>query len=174
VALYLAAIIAANLIVAWQGPWISPYTGAVFIGLDLTVKDHLQDRWTHRGLVWRMGLLILSGSVLSWLMNRNAGRIAIASFAAFAISSSIDAFIYAVVKRPRLEKVGWSNLFGSIADSIVFPALAFGWPPSYDLVLAQMAFKLAGGQFWALVLAWVRSQGCRGRRERRHRESGQR
>jgi uncharacterized PurR-regulated membrane protein YhhQ (DUF165 family) len=155
VALYLAAIVAANLIVAWQGAWVSPYTGALFIGLDLTVKDHLQDRWSKRGLVWRMGLLILAGSGLSWFLNRNAGRIAVASFVAFAVSSSIDALVYALVPRPRLEKVGWSNLFGSISDSIVFPALAFGWPPSYDLVLAQMAFKLAGGQFWSLVLAWA-------------------
>lgn len=163
VALYLAAIIAANLIVAWLGAWISPYTGALFIGLDLTVKDSLQDKWTHNGLVWRMGLLILTGSALSWLLNRNAGRIALASFVAFAVSSGIDAVIYALVPRPRAEKMGWSNLFGSVADSVVFPALAFGWPPSYELVLAQMAFKLAGGQFWTLVLLCLTTAGKSGR-----------
>lgn len=155
VAFYLAAVVSANLIVTWLGPDSSKYTAFAFIGLDLTVKDYLQDRWTHNGLVWRMGLLILAGSALSWLLNRNAGRIAAASFAAFAISGGIDALVYALVKRPRLEKVGWSNLFGAISDSIAFPSLAFGWPPSPELVLGQMAFKLAGGQFWALILAWL-------------------
>jgi len=127
---YLAAVIAANLIVAWLGAWITPYTAFLFIGLDLTAKDFLQDRWTRNGLVWRMGLLIATGSVLSWVLNRQAGRIALASFVAFAVSSVIDTIIYAVLHRQeKWRKVGWSNLGGAVADSILFPGIAFGWPP---------------------------------------------
>jgi hypothetical protein len=149
---YLAAIVAANLIVAWQGAWITPYTAFLFIGLDLTVKDQLQDRWTRNGLVWRMGLLISAGSFLSWLLNRRAGRIAVASFAAFAVSTVIDTLIYAVVKGEKWRKVGWSNLGGAISDSLVFPSLAFGWPPDPAIVYGQAAAKLAGGLFWSLIL----------------------
>ncbi len=149
---YLVSIVAANLIIAWLGPAASIYTAALFIGLDLTVKDRLQDEWTHSGLVWRMGLLILTGSVISWVLNRNAGRIALASFVAFAVSSSIDAVIYAVVKGEKWRKVGWSNLGGAISDSILFPALAFGWPPDPVIVYGQMTAKLAGGLFWSLIL----------------------
>ena len=149
---YLVAIVAANLIIAWLGPAASIYTAALFIGLDLTIKDRLQDTWTHKGLVWRMGLLILAGSAISWALNRQAGRIALASFVAFAVSSAIDTVIYALVKGDKLHKVGWSNLGGAISDSILFPALAFGWPPDPVIVYGQMTAKLAGGLFWSLIL----------------------
>lgn len=145
-------MIAANLIVAWMGAWITPYTAFVFIGLDLTAKDKLQDKWTRHGLVWRMGLLILTGSVLSWLLNRQAGRIALASFVAFAVSSAIDTVIYAIVRGDRWRRVGWSNLGGAVSDSLIFPAVAFGWPPDSAIVYGQMAAKVAGGMFWSLVL----------------------
>jgi len=150
--LYLLAIVAANLIVAWQGAWITPYTALLFIGLDLTAKDKLQDKWTRNGLVWRMGLLILAGSALSWFLNRQAGRIALASFAAFAISSAIDTVIYALVRGEKWKRVGWSNLGGAISDSLIFPAVAFGWPPDPVIIYGQAAAKLAGGLFWSLVL----------------------
>lgn len=149
---YLTAIVAANLIVAWLGPWVTPYTAFVFIGLDLTVKDYLQDKWTHNGLIVRMGVLIATGSILSWLLNRAAGRIALASFVAFAASSAIDTIIYAAARGERLRRIGWSNLGGAVTDSLIFPALAFGWPPDPAIVYGQAAAKLAGGQFWSLIL----------------------
>ena len=153
VALYLAAIVAANLIVTWLGAWVSPYTAFVLVGATFTVKDILQDKWTQNGLIWRMGSLIAAGSFLSWLINRNAGRIAVASFVAFAISTTIDAVVYAVLQRnSRWRRVGWSNVFGSIADSIVFPALAFGWPPDPIIVYQQIIAKGFGGQIWSLIL----------------------
>jgi len=144
--------VAANLIVAWLGPMSSVYTAGAFVGLDLTTKDRLQEQWTRRGLVWRMGLLILAGSVISWVLNRQAGRIALASCVAFAVSTSIDALVYAIAKGDKLHKVGWSNLGGAISDSILFPALAFGWPPDPVIVYGQMTAKLAGGLFWSLIL----------------------
>ena len=135
-----------------MGAWVTPYTAFLFIGLDLTAKDRLQDRWTRNGLVWRMALLILTGSVLSWLLNRQAGRIALASFVAFAVSSAVDTVIYALVDGERWRRVGWSNLGGAVSDSLLFPAVAFGWPPDPTIVYGQAAAKLAGGLFWALIL----------------------
>jgi len=109
IVLYLVAIVAANLLVAWLGPWVSPYTAGLLIGLDLTAKDRLQDKWLHRGLVWKMGTLIATGSILSWLINRNAGRIALASFVAFAVSSTIDAIVYHLHRdKAQWRRVSWS------------------------------------------------------------------
>lgn len=99
-----------------------------------------------------MGLLIAAGSVLSWVLNRQAGRIALASFLAFAVSTAVDTFIYALVKAEKWRKVGWSNLGGAITDSLIFPAVAFGWPPDPAIVYGQAAAKLAGGLFWSLIL----------------------
>jgi uncharacterized PurR-regulated membrane protein YhhQ (DUF165 family) len=99
-----------------------------------------------------MGLLILAGSALSWLLNRQAGRIALASFVAFAVSSAFDTVIYALVRGDRWRRVGWSNLGGAVSDSLIFPAIAFGWPPDPAIVYGQMAAKVAGGLFWSLIL----------------------
>ena len=99
-----------------------------------------------------MGLLILAGSALSWLLNRQAGRIALASFAAFAVSSAIDTLIYALVKGEKWRRVGWSNAAGAVVDSIIFPALAFGWPPDPTIVAFQIVAKGFGGQIWSLIL----------------------
>ena len=151
VILYLFAIVAANLIVAWQGPWITPITAFVFIGLDITTRDKLHDSWQHRGLLWKMGCLIAGGSLLSWLVNRNAGMIALASFVAFAVSTTVDAIVYHSVHRSKFERVNWSNLASGAIDSVLFPAIAFGWPPSMEIVYGQATAKVAGGLFWSLI-----------------------
>lgn len=150
--LYLVAIVAANLIVASVGAWITPLTGFLFIGLDITTRDKLHDSWENSGLVWKMALLISSGSVLSWLLNRNSGQIAIASFVAFAVSATVDAIVYAIVKGDKFERVNWSNLASAAVDSVLFPAIAFGWPPSMEIVYGQSTAKIAGGLFWSLIL----------------------
>ena len=153
IALYLGAIVAANLLTAWLGAWVTPINGFVFIGLDITTRDKLHDTWQHKRLWLKMAALIATGSVLSWLLNRNAGRIALASFVAFALSGAIDAIVYHILaKRDRFERVNWSNLASAAVDSVLFPAIAFGWPPSMEIVYGQATAKIAGGLFWSLVL----------------------
>jgi len=150
--LYLVAIVAANLIVARLGPWVTPLTGFVFIGLDLTTRDKLHDSWRNSGLLWKMAALIGSGSALSWVLNRSAGQIAFASFVAFGASATIDALVYHFVRGDKFERVNWSNLASAAVDSVLFPALAFGWPPSMEIVYGQSTAKVAGGLFWSLIL----------------------
>jgi len=132
---------------------VTPINGFVFIGLDITTRDRLHDAWQRRGLWWKMAALIAVGSVLSWALNRNAGRIALASFVAFAVSTTIDALVYHVLGRAsRFERVNWSNLASAAVDSVLFPALAFGWPPVMEIVYGQATAKVAGGLFWSLVM----------------------
>lgn len=153
---YLAAIVAANLLTAWLGPWVTPINGFVFIGLDITTRDALHDAWKGRGLWWRMTLLIGTGSALSWLLNRNAGRIALASFVAFVASGAIDTLIYHVLRHwSKFERVNWSNLGSAAVDSVLFPAIAFGWPPDMAIVYGQATAKVGGGLFWSLVMLRV-------------------
>jgi hypothetical protein len=59
IALYLAAIVAANLSVAYFGPASTIVNAFLFIGLDLTARDRLHDAWHGRGLAWKMTLLII-------------------------------------------------------------------------------------------------------------------
>lgn len=156
VGLYLTAIVAANLAVATFGPGSAPVIAFLLISLDLTVRDALHDRWRHRHLPARMAALIAAGSLLSWLINPAAGRIAAASAVAFTLAATADAATYHLARhRPWLQRANASNLVGAAVDSLVFPTLAFGVLLP-GIVALQFAAKIAGGLVWSLLLARVR------------------
>jgi uncharacterized PurR-regulated membrane protein YhhQ (DUF165 family) len=156
VVLYFAAIIAANLIITRFGPQATIITAFLFIGLDITARDRLHESWQGRGLWFRMATLIAAGSLLSWLVNRDAGPIAIASFGAFAASGAADTLTYHALRhRTWTLKVNGSNIVSAAVDSLVFPTLAFGgFLPL--VVLGQFIAKVAGGAVWAAILRFGR------------------
>ena len=150
--MYLVAIVAANLLVARFGPAVVVVNAFLFIGLDLTARDHLHDAWRGRGLWRKMAVLIAAGSLLSWVLNRGAGQIALASFVAFALAGVADAVIYHWLgDRARLVRVNGSNMVSAAVDSLIFPTLAFG-ALMPGVVLGQFAAKVGGGFVWSLVL----------------------
>jgi hypothetical protein len=151
IGLYLIAIIAANLLTTHFGAWFSIINAFVFIGLDLTTRDYLHEVWKiNRWL--KMGLLIASGSILSWLLNKDSGMIAIASFSAFGLSAIVDTIVYSILHHKSfLVKCNGSNIFSSLVDSIAFPTIAFGqFMPV--IILGQFAAKVGGGFIWSLIL----------------------
>lgn len=153
IALYLSAIVAANLLVAQFGPSVAILNAFLFIGLDLTARDKLHEAWRGRSLWPKMAALIATGSLLSWLINRDAGPIAVASFVAFAAAGAADALAYHLLRhRVWWQRVNGSNVLGALVDSLVFPYLAFGgWLPL--IVVGQFAAKVAGGAIWSVLLA---------------------
>jgi queuosine precursor transporter len=150
IALYLSAIVAANLLVAAFGPAISILNAFLFIALDLTARDRLHEAWKGQGLIWKMALLIATGSILSYLLNASVGPIALASFVAFGVAATLDALCYhALRERDYLVKVNGSNVVSAAADSLIFPLLAFGLPLLWPVVLGQFIAKVFGGFLWA-------------------------
>lgn len=161
IGMYLAAIVAANLSVATFGPSITILNAFLFIALDLTSGDRLHEAWAGRGLIWKMGALISAGSALSYalalllpssLPPDMVARVALASLIAFSASAALDRLCYHLLRdRAYLIKVNGSNLVSATADSLIFPALAFGaflpW-----IVLGQFVAKVIGGALWAYVL----------------------
>lgn len=151
-ALYLAAIVGANLIVAHFGAAATPYVAFAFIGLNLAARDRLHDLWG-RHVARNMGLLILAGGLLSYALNAGAGRVALASVLAFALSESADTLLYHARRhRPYLERANTSNLLGAAVDSVIFPVVAFGGFP-LAIIALQFAAKVVGGLVWSLVLS---------------------
>jgi len=150
--MYLGAIILANLSSAYFGANASIINAFLFIGLDLTSRDKLHEAWQGKSFIWKMGGLIVLGSLLSWLINRNAGIIAIASFVAFASAAVIDTIVYQLLhKKDYLVKVNGSNVFSALADSLIFPTIAFGgFLPL--ITLGQFLAKVFGGAVWAYIL----------------------
>lgn len=163
VAAYLVAIVLANLSVAWFGPQVTIINAFLFIGLDLSSRDTLHERWHGHGLLARMTALIAAGSILSGLVSIQAIPIAVASFVAFACSATADTVVYAILhERAKLIKMNGSNLVSAAVDSLVFPALAFGFPLLWGVVLGQFLAKLAGGFMWSIILNRQVSSGTRG------------
>jgi hypothetical protein len=135
-------------------PGITIINAFLFIGLDLTARDQLHEAWRGNKLLPKMTVLIAAGSILSWLLNRNAGPVALASFVAFAAAATVDGLVYHQLGRyPRWLRINGSNVPSAAVDSIVFPTLAFGsflWP----IVLGQFLAKTLGGFVWSLVFRW--------------------
>jgi hypothetical protein len=157
VSIYVAAIAAANLSVATFGPWVSPINAFLLIGLDLSLRDHLHEKWRGPQLVPRMLALIAAAGAISYLLNPAAGTIALASMAAFTVAALVDATVYqALIRRGYLTRANGSNAAGALADSLIFPTIAFGGFLPH-IVALQFAAKVAGGAVWALVIRrWAR------------------
>lgn len=155
VVLYLSAAVLANLSVLVYGPSVVILNAFLLIGYDLVVRDYLHDRWKDRFLWARMGLLIATGSFLSFLINSDAKNIAFASFTAFCLSGLTDTITYQLLrKHSKMVRVNGSNLFSSLVDSLVFPFLAFGAFLPY-VTLGQWFAKLLGGFVWSVLFLYL-------------------
>jgi uncharacterized PurR-regulated membrane protein YhhQ (DUF165 family) len=151
--IYLVAIIAANLLVVQFGPRVAIINAFLFIGLDITTRDYLHEAWRGKHLWLKMLLLIASGSILSYLLNRSAGPIALASFVAFAAAGLADTVIYVVLgERSKMLRINGSNVGAAAVDSLVFPAMAFGFPLLWGIMLGQFVAKVGGGFVWSLLI----------------------
>ncbi len=150
--IYISAIVIANLSVWYFGPKSTPINAFLLIGLDLSLRDHLHDKWIGDGLFWKMGGLIAIGSLSAYLLNPESGIIAIASCAAFASAAVLDGGTYhALRKFPWVVRGNGSNVVGAITDSVIFPTVAFGvFMP--QIIVAQAAAKIGGGLVWSLVI----------------------
>lgn len=159
VALYLVAVVAANLSVAAFGPNVTILNALLFIGLDLSARDRLHEAWSGRRLWARMAVLIAAGGAISYVVNRDAAQIAVASTVAFVVAGILDATVYALLHdRSWMVRVQSSNVVAAAADSLIFPTLAFGgFLPL--IVVGQLVAKVAGGFVWGAILAPRREAG---------------
>src|SRR5574342_1389448 len=157
VLVYLVVIVIANLIITQLGPSATPYVAFVLVGLDISSRDVLHDRWKEKRLV-KMIVLILSGSLISVIINYNALRIAIASGIAFLGAGLIDYLIYTLLhKYPFLLRSNGSNVFSAIVDSVLFIGIAFGLPLPLSIVFLQILAKIGGGFIWSLLLKTIQN-----------------
>jgi uncharacterized PurR-regulated membrane protein YhhQ (DUF165 family) len=165
IALYLLAIVFANLSIVYFGPIAALPNAFLFIALDLVSRDYLHDRWQHKRLPIRMALLIAAGSLLSLVLGLLLPstfpadmviRVARASCIAFAASASCDALVYWMLRSQRwMIRSNGSNLVGAAVDSMLFAPLAFGvflpW-----IVFGQFVAKASGGLLWSWIISKTR------------------
>jgi len=154
IGLYLSAIVLANLSIVVIGPQMAIWNAFILISLDLTARDTLHEHWRGRQLWPKMLTLIATGSILSWWLNADAGRVALASFSAFGSAGLSDAAMYQVLgERSRLVKMNGSNVVSAALDTVVFVLVA-GLP--LWIIPAQYLAKIVGGLFWSMALEGIR------------------
>lgn len=148
IAVYVLAMVLANLLVWWLGPWFSPFNAFLLIGLDLTMRDVLHERVTR----WQMLGIILAGGAITYFANPSAQMTAIASATAFTVAVLADSIVYVMMKRyPRWARINGSNVVGAAVDSVLFPTIAFGaLMPA--IIALQFVAKVAGGAVWSAFI----------------------
>lgn len=148
IAVYIAAMVTANTLVWWLGPWFSPINSFLLIGLDLTLRDVMHERFSR----WQLAGVILAGGAITWLVNPAAKHIAIASAVAFLAAALADWIAYTALRsKPWLVRSNGSNVVGAAVDSVIFPTLAFGtFLPA--IIGLQFAAKVCGGAIWSFVM----------------------
>lgn len=158
IGIYVAAMVAANLLVWWLGPWFSPINSFLLIGLDLTLRDVMHERLTR----WQLAGVILVGGAITWAVNPAAAHIAIASATAFLCAALADWAAYSWLRaRPWLVRSNGSNVVGAAVDSVIFPTLAFGVFLPHIIAL-QFVAKVGGGAVWSLAMRpWMRRANAR-------------
>lgn len=152
---YIAALTLANIAVVHWGPWASPVNSFFFIGFSFVARDVLHEVWrTPRVRIRNMLLMILVAGGLSLFVHIDAGRIALASSLSFVLAETLDWLTYSSLNRFKfLVRSNGSNVVGNIADSILFPVIAFGNIPALAAVIgAQFLAKVFGGFLWSLAI----------------------
>lgn len=147
-AAYIGAICTANYSVHAFGPVSTPINAFLLVGLDLVLRDKLHDTYGFAGA----SALAAAAAALTYALNPAVATIALASAAAFSCASVADGSVYHCLRRKSfMARSNASNVAGALADSLVFPTIAFG-AIMPEIVAAQFAAKVLGGLMWALVL----------------------
>lgn len=158
---YLFAIVLANLVVTKYGAAALPITAFVLIPFDLIARDQLHEYWSKNGLKLKMFLLVVSGSVLSYLLNKDALNIAIASSVSFLVAGFFDYLVYHYLgNKKRAVKMICSNTVSSIIDSILFQQIAFAQILVF-VAIHQSLLKICGTIIWTFVFIYFLSKSKR-------------
>jgi uncharacterized PurR-regulated membrane protein YhhQ (DUF165 family) len=141
-------MVIANFSVWYFGPWSTPFNAFVLIGLDLTLRDVMQERLPR----WQLAMTICIGAIITYMLNPTVLTIAIASTIAFFASALVDWLIYTLLReRTWFVRSNVSNAFGAAVDSMLFPTIAFGVLMPHIIAL-QFASKFFGGALWSIIL----------------------
>ena len=144
---YISTVVLANFTTLWFGPSMTIVNAFFLIGLNLVLRDILHYKITSAQM---LGLIGLTG-VISFALNPETGRIAIASLLAFSLSTTADWLVFAKTTGSWFSRSNKSNTVGAVVDSLIFPTVAFGaLMPA--IVIGQFTAKAVGGLVWSAIL----------------------
>jgi uncharacterized PurR-regulated membrane protein YhhQ (DUF165 family) len=156
--LFLAAFIAANLIVKHFGIYGLVLSSFVLIPFDFVCRCLIHEKLQGKRLVLLLSGLTVAAAVITYIINRDALRVALGSIAGFTAAQFFAGAFYQNVKREGswFLKVNISDLIAIVFDSIAFQLVAFN---TFDplVLIAQMGIKFAGGLLWYyIIFKWTK------------------
>jgi len=149
---FLAAFVAANLIVKHFGQYGLWFSSALLIPFDFVARCVIHEKYKGYKLVLVLFALTLCAAAVTVAFNWNALNIAAASICGFAAAQlGAGAFYQGNIKRSLFIKVNISDLIAICLDSVIFQIVAFSsFNPT--VTLGQIVIKFLGGLFWYFVL----------------------
>lgn len=152
ISLYLIAFVLSNFIILWFGPKGLIFTSLFLIPFDFIMRCMFHEQWKGKELILKLGALVFTSSLLTYLINRHSLNIALGSMFGF-ISAQIAAGIFyqLFIKKSYFVKVNGSDTIGIVFDSIIFQLVAFNLI-SLDIMISQVVLKFIGGLFWYWIL----------------------
>lgn len=150
--LYLLSFVSANLLVKHfgaHGLWFSSF---LLIPFDFVCRCLLHETWKGFRLILYLFLLTVASGILTFIINRDALNIAVASVSGFSAAQVAAGIFYQANKsKSWFFKVNISDLCAIVFDSIVFQYIAFhGINPS--VTLGQVVIKFTGGLLWYWII----------------------
>lgn len=128
------------------------FTAVFLVPFDFVLRAYFHERWKGKKLIRNLGIIIIIGGILTYLINSNALHIAAGSTAGFLVANIAASLYYqALIKKSYFVKVNGSDLFAIIADSFVFQYIAFN-NVSLNVMSAQIALKITGGLLWYWII----------------------
>jgi queuosine precursor transporter len=152
--LYLAAIVAANVLTAKFAPinlgWVLVPAGTLLVGASFVLRDLVQEqigrKATYKLIFLAMGL----SGMISYLLGDTV-LIMVASAVSFMISESLDTEIFTRLGGSKPRRVFISGVVGGAIDSVVFVLIGLSpagsgilpWEAIPAAILGQVVVKFA-------------------------------
>jgi uncharacterized PurR-regulated membrane protein YhhQ (DUF165 family) len=148
ISIYLAALVFANFVVVWYGKTGLIFTALFLIPFDFVIRCIFHETWKGKELILKLGVLTVSASIITYMINSDSLSIAAGSSLGFMSAQIVAGLFYQwAIKKAYWVKVNGSDFVGILTDSIVFQIVAFS-TIDFEITASQTALKLVGGVFW--------------------------
>ncbi len=166
VLLYMASIIAANLVTAKFHPLsfgaLLVPAGTFFIGLSFLSRNLVQGRFGKRKTYYVIAIATILSAISEWWLSGTV-MIVVASAISFVLSESTDTEAYSRFKLTLPQRVLWSGTIAGIVDSAVFVIVGLSpvgvgflsWEQVPYAILGQLLVKTIVQALGALAVYFV-------------------
>lgn len=152
ISIYLIAFVLANFIVLWYGSSGLIFTALFLIPFDFVMRCIFHETWSGKKLLINMIILVITSGVITYLINYETKKIAIASISGFTVAQIFAGLFYQIaINKKYFIKVNGSDAIGIIFDSIVFQLVAFNII-DWKIFISQFVLKIIGGMFWYWII----------------------